>query len=785
MAGSRTLKIEILGSAKGAQGAFAAVEKSAGGFGSRLSNILSGAVSVAAGLGIAKAFSSLKSNMTGAINAASDMNESLTKNQVLFGDSSQIIEQFASTTAMSFGISKNAALEATGTFGNLFRAMNIGQAPAADMSTKLVGLAGDLASFNNADPSDVLEAIRSGLVGETEPLRKFGVNLNQAALADEAVRLGLIKTTKEALSPAAKAQAAYALIMEQTTLAQGDFSRTSSGMANSTRIIKAEFADIQARIGQALLPLVASLVSWFAQSLPRAMDIASGVFNRISAVLSGPLHTAFVMVRDGILTFAQALSGNWTDSSKVEGVHRVIGNLALIIRNQVIPAVQQLAQWFTGVALPAIRQFATQAQQFIMGQVVPAIQQFAQMTVQFIQGQIIPAFFQIRDAVMPILERIIGFVRDNWQSVLAGAAAILLGVVVPAFVAWAIAAGTAAVATIAAALPVIAILAAIGIAVGALYLAWSSNFLNIQGIVSGLWAAIQPIIQAIIDNLTQFGQETLPKLKAAWDTIKDGIIIAVQAIHDYIFPIFEAIAGFIQDHADTIKGILQGVWDVISGIIQTAVDIIEGIIKTALDIISGNWSGAWDDIKGMVSQVWDDIQQIIHGFIDIIKGEVQLVIDAVKDLWKPAWDAIKQVVSDAWDGIKSAISGAKDGVVGAVQGVIDGIKGKFSDAGTWLKDAGKKILQGLIDGIDSMISSVKDKLSKVTDLIPSWKGPLEKDRMLSVRVRSSDHAGAHQRHHQPAGRARWGPWGGQPADIARDHTSIRDCRRLREGATCR
>ena len=122
------------------------------------------------------------------------------------------------------------------------------------MSTSVVELAGDLASFNNVSPQEALEALRSGLVGETEPLRRFGVNINDAALKAQALKDGLIKSTKEGLTPAQKAQAAYSLIMEQTKTAQGDFARTSDGMANKTRIASAQFKDAAASLGNDLLP---------------------------------------------------------------------------------------------------------------------------------------------------------------------------------------------------------------------------------------------------------------------------------------------------------------------------------------------------------------------------------------------------------------------------------------------------------------------------------------------------------------------------------------------------
>lgn len=189
-----------------------------------------------------------------AVTVASDIGESQSKVNVVFGKSASVVEDLGERSAKSLGISKAAALEAAGTFGNLFVSLKLPQGEAAKMSTRMIELAADMASFNNASPEEALEALRSGLVGEAEPLRRFGVNLNDATLRTKALELGLVKSTKDALDPATKAQATYALVLEQTTTAQGDFARTSGGLANSQRILKAEFTDLQGELGQKLLP---------------------------------------------------------------------------------------------------------------------------------------------------------------------------------------------------------------------------------------------------------------------------------------------------------------------------------------------------------------------------------------------------------------------------------------------------------------------------------------------------------------------------------------------------
>lgn len=188
-----------------------------------------------------------------AISSASDMNETLSKSQVVFGDLSGSIEEMGNTAAKSMGISKQEAISAAATYGNLFTAMGLGKEPSAEMSARLVQLASDLASFNNIPVADALEKLRAGLVGESEPLKSLGINLNETTLKAKALELGL-SDGKEVLTASAKAQAAYAIMLEQSTTAQGDFARTADGVANKQRTLEATTKDLTASIGKGLIP---------------------------------------------------------------------------------------------------------------------------------------------------------------------------------------------------------------------------------------------------------------------------------------------------------------------------------------------------------------------------------------------------------------------------------------------------------------------------------------------------------------------------------------------------
>lgn len=270
--------------------------ESAGGAFGRLGGLFRGLGALGlAGIGAGAVVSGVQAAVGavgGLVTAASDLNEQLSRSEVVFGAAAGGVQDFARTTALALGVSRTQALEAAGSFGTLFAASGLSQEAAAGMSTELVRLAADLASFNNLDPADTLEKLRSGLVGESEPLRTVGVLLNETEVKAKAAALGLGGLGRE-LTEAEKVQARYALILEQTQRAQGDFARTATGLANASRVIRAAFADIGTELGQAVLPTVARLAQAFVQQLPRitqaVQQFAAQVAPILERVFSGDL----------------------------------------------------------------------------------------------------------------------------------------------------------------------------------------------------------------------------------------------------------------------------------------------------------------------------------------------------------------------------------------------------------------------------------------------------------------------------------------------------------------
>jgi hypothetical protein len=225
-----------------------------------MQKMLGTAKTMAATLGVAFATTQIVQFGRETIMAASNMAEAASKVGVVFGENAQTVLDFGANASSSIGLSERAALAAAGTYGNLFQALGVARGTATEMSTSLVALASDLASFNDTNVDDALNALRSGLSGETEPLKRFGVALNEVTLKNKAFEMGF-GNIKGVMDPAIKAQVTYALVMEQTKMAQGDFARTQEGTANTMRELTAKFDEAKVAIGEALMPAFRAILT--------------------------------------------------------------------------------------------------------------------------------------------------------------------------------------------------------------------------------------------------------------------------------------------------------------------------------------------------------------------------------------------------------------------------------------------------------------------------------------------------------------------------------------------
>lgn len=171
----------------------------------------------------------------------------------------------------------------------------------------------------------------------------------------------------------------------------------------------------------------------------------------------------------------------------------------------------------------------------------------------------------------------------------------------------------------------------------------------------------------------------------------------------------------------------------IQSVISTVLGVIQGIIQVVTSAIQGNWSGVWEGIKAITSSVCEGIKGIVTARINATQAVISSVLSAIKSAWDSCWNGIKSFFSDIWEGIKSAAKTGVDNVYKTVTGIKDKITGFFSNAGSWLLDAGRNILQGLWNGISGALGWLGDQLAGIGDFIVQHKGPPSYDAVMLTK----------------------------------------------------
>jgi len=239
---------------------------------------------------------------TVAANYASDYEENLNKIDVAFGKNSQSVKDWANNAREEFGLSKVQATESVSAFGALGKGIGLTERQAAEMSTTLAGLSADLGSYFNVGTDESAKALEGIFTGESEALKKFGVVMTDTNLQKFAEDQGLV--WKE-LDQTDKTMLRYQFVLAKTKDAQGDFSRTSDGTANSTKIFKSAIQDLATSVGTNLLPIITPVIQkiteWinkFNELSPETQKIITIIGLVVAAI--GPLLIIVGKVATGI-----------------------------------------------------------------------------------------------------------------------------------------------------------------------------------------------------------------------------------------------------------------------------------------------------------------------------------------------------------------------------------------------------------------------------------------------------------------------------------------------------
>lgn len=270
----------------------------------------------------------------------------------------------------------------------------------------------------------------------------------------------------------------------------------------------------------------------------------------------------------------------------------------------------------------------------------------------------------------------------------------------------------------------------------------------ITPIIEQLSAALMPIMQALFPVISELVTQLGPVIVDLLSQILPILVPIIQQLASVLIPTIQLVAQVMKD----MIPVTVAAWKLLSDVITVAVDLIKGVIQVALGIIKGDWSTAWEGIKNIGAGIWEAIKVAFNSFGGLLvasaisMGKLMLAaiqaawnwmvstitsgISSAKNIISSGWSWVASITSSMWSGIVSTVSNWIGNMMNFVTSIPSRIKGVFTGAASWLWNAGKDVIQGFLNGINSMFSSVKNKLSSLTDMLPSWKGPAPVDKII-------------------------------------------------------
>lgn len=687
---------------------------------------------------------------------ASEAEQSYGAVESIFGDHAQGIISASKGAAEAVGLSGREYRELTSSTGAMLKNMGMPMDEVASKSQNLVGVASDLAATFGGSTKDAIEAVNALMRGEADPIERYGVSIKQSDINARMAAKGLDKLTGSAAKQA-QAQTLLEMLTEQTSSAQGQFARETDTAAHKQQVATAKFNDAKEAIGTGLLPMFAELASKGAVlagvigrhpkvflALGTAVGIAAGaivamatvapIFTAISgaaaaaemsmwgyvaaqAAAIAPIIAVVAAVaavgvalwafftkteigRNMWEAFTHALAAGWDwvvekFKAGLDWVQSTFGPVFSQIGDMISGAWDATVEKVTG-AVDRVKEIFSGALDFLK---TGDTTDYAAALGISEDSPIFTALTFFRDRVVDLKNVAVAawdFMKAKWSEFTTGFGQFYQTWIAP-------------------------VIDFIGTAFGALkdvaVAAWDFMKAKWEEFTTGFgqfyqtWIA--PIVDAMMMAFQFLGSVVTAAFTGIWTAIQFvGSVISavwsgaiqpilslfmsvVSSVASFVVPIFTAVIG---GAFRTMGSLISNVWN---GVIKPAWDFFRNAAGLLADVLTGNFS----NIRNRFSSMGQAISNIVHG-----------VINAAMNFFKSIFENAKQVAASFGQAIGLMVGTVRN-KIGEMMGVLGQIpskvQGVFASAGSWLVNAGKNIISGLINGIKSMFGQVENAIGSV------------------------------------------------------------------------
>lgn len=507
-----------------------------------------------------------------------------------------------------------------------------------------------------------------------------------------------------------------------------------SGINVGGTVALAGFVAILAKFGAPLTSVVTKLGSFGSAAVGAFSKIGgiSGIVGTIGMKLN-TLGSAVTLCGGGLRGFA-TVAGSVVKTAlmgMVSPVGLVVAGIAALVaafaymmvtnegfRNSVMSIVTSIG----ASLLPTLTLIGTTLSN-VASTVLPMVTSMVSMLVPVL-AQVVMVVLQIVAAVMPIVTTLVSTLMPVLQVIITTVMTVvtaLVSALVPVL--------TVILGAIQALMPVVQMIVTI---VTSVITALASLLVPVIQIISSAILTILPIITQIITVITQVVQTIVAFLVPIITQVATFIQTIIPVVIMAVTNGFTLIQSIIQAVMPVIQTVITTVWNVIQTVITTVMSVIQGIITVVLGVIQGYWRAVWSGIQAVASAVWSGIQGVISGAISAVSSIISSVLSAISSIWNSCWSGISSFVSSIWSQVTSRVSSGVSSMISTISSIPGKVMSFFADAGSWLINAGKSIIDGLINGIKDKMGGLGSALGGIGDFIVSHKGPPSYDKVMLV-----------------------------------------------------
>ena len=624
-----------------------------------------------------------------AVDAASDLSESINAVNVVFGEAAEGILGLSDASARAVGLSSREFNAFAVQFGAFSKQIAGAEGDVVAVTEELTTRIADFASVMNLDVPEAAQVFQSSLAGETEPIRRFGIDLSAAAVELFALESGLVSSKNE-MTEAIKVQARYGLLMQSTAQMAGDFANTSDGLANQQRILAAEFDNAQARLGMFLLPAMEAFVGVL---LSDGIPALNGFIDWLGPKLE-PAAEAFARVVSTARTRTIELVGSLRETSNVirDRFNREVEKATEFVKeyeDELVVAAGAVAGITTALvayqtataAARGVTVALTAAQVALNVAMAANPVGIVVVAIAALIGALVAAYFRfesfrnIVDRVFDVIQRVAGvvweFVQGAWASLVDA-----FQTVMP-------------------------------------YIRATIDVLAVTFVET--WATVSEAVSRFFDRFVEVMAPV-----AGW--FNDNVVSTVAAALDFFTELFafafDRVAGFIDTLLPVFRFLVDVVresFDLIVPIVRGALDIIGQVIRAFIDTVGPIFRLLWDGFKTAVRVAFEIIENTIEVALGVIRGLFSAGAALLRGDFSGVWDALKGIVSTAMGAISDLVRTNFNTIVGFIGEVPKRI---LDFAGRFLSNLvtlGKDIVKKIVEGILAAPGAITDA---ITDLIP-------------------------------------------------------------------